>query len=97
MIIAHGGDRGVRRDRTGLLTQRRQAQSTLLLIPCRRSIKLTPAKRVSKFLITSQVGSFDVNYASYEEILHPFLRPAYDRYAPALDQRMAKRLKGKIK
>ena len=27
----------------------------------------------------------------------PFLRPAYDRYAPTLDQRMAKRLKGKIK
>ena len=27
----------------------------------------------------------------------PFLRPAYDRYAPTLGQRMAKRLKGKIK
>ena len=81
----------------GLIDAQAKGDVHVITGTLRRGIGFTPAKRVSKFLVSSTVGVFDVLYGIYEEILHPFLRPAYDRYAPTLDQRMAKRLKGKIK
>ena len=57
------------------------------------SLHFTPAERVSKNLVTGQWGSYDIEYALQEELLHPYLRPQADRYYPDIGKRIGARLK----
>ena len=57
------------------------------------SIDFIPAEEEPNGDIAGEWGSKDVNYAVYEEILHPYLRPAADKHYPGLTERIAKRLK----
>lgn len=57
------------------------------------SIDLRPAEIYPRqYRVEGVWGSFDVNYAIYEELLHPYLRPAADTHYPGLPKRIAKRL-----
>lgn len=60
------------------------------------SLRFEEAERVSPTLVAGRWGSYDVNYALNEELLHPFMRPAADKYNPTLGKRLAKRLEGKL-
>lgn len=61
------------------------------------SIMTEPAKRVSKNLVAARWGSFDVEYALAEETLHPFLRPAADKYYPNTGKRIQEHMKHGLK
>ena len=60
------------------------------------SIHFEPSKRVSKFLVAGQWGSYDINYALIEEIRHPYLRPQADTYYGGTGKRIGKHLEGKV-
>ena len=55
-------------------------------------INFSPAE-VQSGEVAGEWGVRDVNYAIYEEKLHPFLVPAADAYYGGLPERIKKRLK----
>lgn len=56
------------------------------------SIDYRPAKIERDGMVVGEWGSYLVDYAIYEEILHPYLRPSADRHYPKLKERIARRV-----
>ena len=42
--------------------------------------------------VVGEWGVYDVDYAIWEELLHPYVRPAADAYYPGIKGRIARRL-----